>query len=149
MNQLKKISTAPDRHYNKFNLIYNDKCEEAKLLDKLLNYLQLAKVTINTSKETNNDSKQVIICCKPDELPFDNTNKDQVMIFFCAAPTDRITNSIYVDFSEKHQFYQSTFKLLEMLTQSKSIKTAMIFLEIVKAYGILFKKIYIPTLKLP
>lgn len=126
LNQLKKISTTSDRHYNKFNLIYNDDCEEAKLLDKLLNYLRLAKVNINISKETNIDSKQVIICCKPDEIPFDNTIKDQVMIFFCAAPTDRIANLTYVDFSEKHQFYQSTFKLLEMLTQSKSIETAMI-----------------------
>lgn len=126
LNQLKKISTATDRHRYQFNLIYNEDYKEAKLLDKLLNYLQLAKVNINISQETNIDSKQVIIYCKPDELPFNSTNKDQVIIFFCAVPTDRIANLTYVDFSDKHQFYQSTFKLLEMLTQSKSIETAMI-----------------------
>jgi hypothetical protein len=36
IKQLKKIADVPDRNYNKFNLIYNDGCEEAKLLDKLL-----------------------------------------------------------------------------------------------------------------
>ena len=70
MNQLKKISTASDRHYNKFNLIYNDDCEDAKLLDKLLNYLQLAKVNINISKETNINAKQVIIWTSVKNEPF-------------------------------------------------------------------------------
>lgn len=125
LNQLKKISTSPDRHYNKFNLIYNDDCEEAKLLGKLLNYLQLAKVNINISKETDINAKQVIICCKPDDFLFDSTT-DKVMIFFCAAPADRISGLTYVDFSEKHQFYKSTFKLLEMLTEVKGIESAMI-----------------------
>ncbi len=125
LNQLKKISTTPDRNYNKFNLIYNNDCEETKLLDKLLNYLRIAKVDINISNEANNDSRQVIICCKPDELPFDST-KDQVIIFFCAVPADRVNDLTYVNFSDKQQFYQSTLKLLEILTQGKSIESAII-----------------------
>ena len=81
LNQLKKISIVPDRNYNKFSLIYNDDCEEAKLFDKLLNYLRLAKVNINISKEINKDSKQLIICCKTDELLIDSTIEDQIIYF--------------------------------------------------------------------
>ncbi len=126
LNQLKKISTVPDRNHNKFSLIYYDDCEEAKLLDKLLNYLRLAKVNIDISKEINKDSKQLIICCKTDELIIDSTIKDQIIIFFCSVPTDRINNLTYIDFSDKQQFYHSTLRLLEMLTQSNSIESVMI-----------------------
>ncbi len=125
LKQLKKIAAVPDRNYNKFNLIYNDDCEEAKLLDKLLNYLQLAKIDINISKEINKDFKQLIICCKTDELSIASTVKDQIIISFCSAPTDHINDLTYIDFSNKQQFYQSTFKLLEILTQSNSIKSVI------------------------
>lgn len=125
LKQLKKIAAVPDRNYNKFNLIYNDGCEEVKLLGKLLNYLQLAKIDINISKEINKDFKQLIICCKTDELNIASTVKDQIIISFCAAPTDRINDLTYLDFSNKLRFYQSTLKLLEILTQSNSIKSVI------------------------
>lgn len=85
----------------------------------------MAKVTINISEQINKDHKQLIICCKTDELSITSKTKDQIIISFCSRPTDRINDLTYIDFSNKQQFYQSTFKLLEILTQSNSIESLM------------------------